>query len=131
MQIDNLITLRARILPRHVGTMLVVYLLHVRPFLALISPRNPVVSSNLLFPTAQGHWDTQSYMHLISRESQQRINKSLCLEDINDVHIRYLRQTNPASLTPAMWERLNADHVGCTLPVAAPEQLPSSKILQQ
>ncbi|KAE9964022.1 hypothetical protein BLS_008721 [Venturia inaequalis] len=130
VQIDNLNTLRARILPRHVGTMLVVYLVHVRPFLARISPLNPVASSNFLFPTAQGHWHTQSYMQLMPRESQQRISKRLSLDDINDVHIRYLKVTNPASLTTTMWERLKADNGGCTLPVAASRQPPSSEINQ-
>lgn len=132
VQIDNLSTLRARILPKHVGTMLVVYLVHVRPFLALISPQNPVINNNFIFPTAQGHWHTQSYMQMIPRESQRRINKTLGLEDINDVHIRYLRETNPSVLTPAMWERLKTDNGGgCALPAAAPEQLPSSEIIQQ
>ncbi|TID13948.1 ATP-dependent DNA helicase tlh1 [Venturia nashicola] len=131
VQIDNLNTLRARILPKHVGTMLVVYLIHVRPFLARISPLNPVASSNFLFPTAQGHWHTQSYMQLMPRESQRRISKSLSLDDINDVHIRYIKETNPASLTAAMWERLKANQGGGTLPVAVPNQLPSSEITQQ
>ncbi|QDS71455.1 hypothetical protein FKW77_003854 [Venturia effusa] len=131
VQIDNFSTTRWRVLPKHVGTMLVVYLVHVRPFLAQISPRNPVASSSFLFPTAQGHWHTQSYLNLIRRESQQRIGKSLDLEDINDVHIRYLKETSPVSLTPSMWNRLNAEHGGCSLPPAAPDQLPSSDIIQQ
>jgi len=123
---------RIRTLPKHVGTLMVIYLAHVRPFLAKISPHHPAISSNFLFPTAEGHWHTESYTVLIPRESQSRLNKTLVLEDINEAYyMRSIKEIGRNSLSQAMWGRPDVDSGGYARQLGNSEQLPSSEILQQ
>ena len=89
-----------RLLGPQVGTLLVLYIVEVLPFLrrrqlAGVSGHEALVRSNHLFPDEMTHWDLERYEGVVKRESKRRLGVEMDLKGYKAVFLAISKRFNP------------------------------------